>query len=219
MYEFYIDGVRLPVTPSKLEIQLKNKNKTMDLITEGEINVLKDPGLKEISFQCLLPQNQYPFAVYPDRFLSADYYITKFLDLKDHKKPFMFVVSRMTPAGKPLFETSMLVSVEDITFTEDEKDFMDVIGAVKLKQYVYYATKRLIKLEETGGESNMLKVSQERSRPVPEPPNTYTVQEGDTLWTICKTVLGEGDQYKEVAEKNSINNPNSISAGQVITLA
>ena len=35
MYEFYMDGVRLPVTPSALTIKTANQNKTINLINEG----------------------------------------------------------------------------------------------------------------------------------------------------------------------------------------
>ncbi|HCU2763848.1 TPA: peptidoglycan-binding protein, partial [Clostridioides difficile] len=31
-YDFYLDGVQLPIPPSKLEIKVTNKNKTVDLI-------------------------------------------------------------------------------------------------------------------------------------------------------------------------------------------
>ena len=41
MYEFYMDGVRLPVTPSALIIKISNQNKTINLINEGQVNVLK----------------------------------------------------------------------------------------------------------------------------------------------------------------------------------
>ena len=33
MYEFYMDGVRLPVTPSALTIKISNQNKTCLLYT------------------------------------------------------------------------------------------------------------------------------------------------------------------------------------------
>ena len=60
MYEFYMDGVRLPVTPSALTIKISNQNKTINLINEGQVNVLKTPGLSKISFSALLPNRELP---------------------------------------------------------------------------------------------------------------------------------------------------------------
>ncbi len=40
-YDFYLDGVQLPITPGKLEVKVTNKNKTIDLINVGEVNILK----------------------------------------------------------------------------------------------------------------------------------------------------------------------------------
>ena len=49
-YDFYLDGVQLPIPPPKLEIKVTNKNKTVDLINTGEVNILKKEGLyKSIS--------------------------------------------------------------------------------------------------------------------------------------------------------------------------
>lgn len=62
MYQFCMDGVLLPVTPSSLTIKVANQNKTVTLINEGEINILKLPGLSKISFSALLPNQRYPFA-------------------------------------------------------------------------------------------------------------------------------------------------------------
>ena len=50
----------LPVAPSKLKIGFASQNKTLNLINEGEINILKDPGLLEIEFDAMLPNTQYP---------------------------------------------------------------------------------------------------------------------------------------------------------------
>ena len=70
-YRFYLGGVLLPVTPGKLSVKIENKNKTVTLIDRGEINLLKSPGLSEISFDILLPSQAYPFAnesVMPPRY-------------------------------------------------------------------------------------------------------------------------------------------------------
>ena len=71
MYEFYMDGVRLPVTPSSLAIKISNQNKTLNLINEGQVNVLKTPGLSKISFSALLPNREYSFACYPSGYQPA----------------------------------------------------------------------------------------------------------------------------------------------------
>ena len=78
MYYFYLDKILLPVTPSKLSIKIKNQNKTMVEINEGEINILKKAGLTEIEFEAMIPNVKYPFAVYKSGFQNAKI----FLDIK-----------------------------------------------------------------------------------------------------------------------------------------
>ena len=63
-YYFYLGDFMLPVPPPRMDIKVNNKNKTINLINEGEINIIKTPGLKEISFEALLPNANYPFADY-----------------------------------------------------------------------------------------------------------------------------------------------------------
>ena len=62
MYQFYMDDMLLPVTPGAMTLKVANQNKTVTLINEGEINILKLPGLSKISFNALLPNKDYPFA-------------------------------------------------------------------------------------------------------------------------------------------------------------
>lgn len=59
-YEFYLDKCLLPVTPSKLQLKIDNANKTLTLMDEGEINILKKAGLTEVEFTCGIPQVKYP---------------------------------------------------------------------------------------------------------------------------------------------------------------
>ena len=49
MYEFYMDGVRLPVTPSALTIKISNQNKTINLINEGQVQHPEDTGAVQVS--------------------------------------------------------------------------------------------------------------------------------------------------------------------------
>lgn len=43
MYIFYLGEIQLPIAPSKMEMKIKNQNKTVNLINDGEINLLKSP--------------------------------------------------------------------------------------------------------------------------------------------------------------------------------
>lgn len=49
-YDFYLDKCLLPIAPGKLQVSIKNENKTVKLINEGQVNLLKAPGLTEIEF-------------------------------------------------------------------------------------------------------------------------------------------------------------------------
>lgn len=47
---------------------------------------------------------------------------------------------------------------------------------------------------------------------------SYTIQEGDTLWDICERFYNDGSKCYKLAELNGIENPNLIYPGDTITL-
>ena len=61
-------------------------------------------------------------------------------------------------------------------------------------------------------------MAQGQARQAKQPAAGYTVQRGDSLWSIAKKQLGDGTKYKEIARKNGIANPNRIYPGQVLKL-
>lgn len=141
-YYFYLGKTLLPVAPQKLQLKIKGANKTYTLINDGEINVLKTPGLTDIEFDALLPNVKYPFAVYKNGFTRAKSFLEVLKNYKQDKETFQFIVTRTLPNGKMLFDTNMKVSLESYTIKEDAKNYgMDVMVTIKLKQYRDYATK------------------------------------------------------------------------------
>lgn len=140
-YSFYMDGVLLPVTPETLQLKIKGRNETVTLMDQGEVNVLKSPGLTEVSFDALLPNVRYPFAEYPGGFRKAEYYLTLFERLK-LSGVFQLVVSRRMPGGNGLHGSSLKVSIEDYETKEDAGQYgTDVMVSVSLKQFRNYGTK------------------------------------------------------------------------------
>lgn len=143
-YDLYLGKMLMPVTPSKITMKINNQNSTINLINDGELNLLKSAGLTDIQFTLLIPQVSYPFARYGDSgFIAASSYLDFFEQLKQGKEPFQFILSRCMPTGKLLFDTNMTVSVEDYTITEDAKNGFDLEVSVSLKQYRHYATKTI----------------------------------------------------------------------------
>lgn len=215
MYSFYLDNVLLPITPKQLQIKVKNQNKTIELINFGQVNVLKTPGLSDISFDFSVPiVGKYPFA---RELQSAEYYFSLLENLKTQLKPFKFTVLRQISSNKTAFSTNMNVTLEDYEIVEDADNGFDVTFKVNLKQYREYATQNLEIKQNSEGKLTATK--QTTRQTTKEPEKTYTVQKGDTLWNIAKKQLGDGSKYKELAALNNISNPNFLSVGQVLKIS
>lgn len=52
MYSFYFDYegeiMQLPIPPPNLTLKVNDKNKVIELLNIGDVNILKDPGLTDI---------------------------------------------------------------------------------------------------------------------------------------------------------------------------
>ncbi len=218
-YDFYLDKCLLPVTPSKLTIKINNANKTVTLINEGEINILKQAKLTDIEFECDIPQVKQPYAVYPSGFKDAGYFLDYFEELKISKKPFQFIVCRQTPSNKKFFNTNIKVALEDYKITEDAKQGYDLKVKVSLKQWRDYGTKT-VNIKITAAKPRASVESQRASKGSPAT-QTYTVVKGDCLWNIAKKFYGSGAKYTIIYNANKSivgSNPNLIYPGQVLTI-
>ena len=216
-YDFYLGRCLLPITPSKLTVQINNANETVTLINEGEINILKQAGLTEIEFECSIPQVQYPFAVYPAGFKDANYFLDYFEALKTSGKPFQFIVCRRMPQGSALFDTDMRVSLEDYKISEDAKDGFDLTVKISLKQWKDYGTKTVY-ISEDGTQASVEAQRETDNAPTAE---LYEVKKGDCLWNIAKKFYGNGAKYTVIYDANKEvvgGNPNRIYPGQVLTI-
>lgn len=218
MYSFFIDSMELPIAPQKLTVKIKGNNKTLTLINEGDINFLRAPGLTEITFDAVLPMlGQYSFA---NGYRRPDSYLNKLESLMTDKEPFRFLVSRVSPSGRLLYDTNMKVSLENYTVTEDATKGPDVTVSITLKQYISYSTKTVTVVKPKPEKKPVVQQKKKRETSSAPKVKTYTVKSGDCLWNIAKKYYGNGAQYTKIynANKGKIKNPNLIYPGQVLTI-
>lgn len=199
---------------------INGRNEVIDLISEGQVNVLKLAGLTDIEMELLLPNSQYPFAIYPKGFQPATHYLELLEKLKQSRKPFQYIVTRMKPSGDLLFDTNMSVSLESYDILEDAEDGFDIKVTVKLKQAKPYGNKKLNIKTSTTSSAKKATVTQNRPTTSKSTPKTHKVAKGDTLSAIAKKYYGSASKANidKLVKLNNIKNPNLIHVGQVIKL-
>lgn len=122
-YDFYFAGTdreilfTFPITPPELSIKMGANNEVVNLINDGDINILKSPQLTEIEFEATFPMRKYPYSreVYPWK----DYFDV----LKDflvNKKWFRFIVSRAPRVTTVNANTSRAISKQATKYNARE---------------------------------------------------------------------------------------------------
>lgn len=213
MYYMYIEKMLFPITPGKITITKNGKNETFTLIDNGEVNMIKAPGLAEITIdEIILPGQKYPFALYEDengnpvQFRSANSYISALTLWQKSKKPVKWKLIRLSPDGKKLdWNTNMDVTIEKIEQTEDAENGSDVIVSLEMKEYRYFGAKKLVlkkKKKKTGATLKNVGVKKKTRAKKSSIPNPYTVKKGDCMITIAKKYLGKSSRWKEIYNLN-----------------
>lgn len=213
-YSFYIDGVLFPITPQRLNIKFKNRNRVVTLVNEGEFNILKESGLQEISFDACIPAVKYPFAQYIGGvFLPIIYYIELIKRLKNSKKPFNLVIVREGTIGVLGYSHCLKVSLEDWQVKEDAGDGRDLTVSLTFKEY----KERNNFIVSVVGR-NLVTATKIRDSSSKVIAKSYKVKAGDTLYNIAKKELGDGSKYTYLKSLNKLTNINNLKVGQVLRL-
>lgn len=229
-YYFFIDDIMLPYAPASVVLGTANKNTTISLINEGEVNIIKTPGLSTIAFDARLPNKQYPFASYDDglggftsllgnfAFKKASYFLEKFEKMKAGKKPVRLVISRRTPAGIMLHNTSMKVTLEEYSVNEDVGEGIDVVCPLVFKQYRKFGTKECEVVENSDG-TKTISVKAEREPPDMDTPKILKVAGQLSALEAVKGALNGQGNWKACANAAGLSYPGEIpSKGMVIPI-
>lgn len=221
-YYFFLGDTMLPVPPPKMTLTVKGKNKTINLINEGEVNIIKAQGLSEISFDARFPNQKYPFANYDTSladslsasllgdssfsFKGASYFLGAVKTAKKAQTPLRFIVSRMLPNFMMLWDTNMLVTVEDYKVNEDAADGFDVIVPLKLKEWRDYGTKEC---EVSADSDGVQHLSVKPTRPAIDmtTPRDYQIRNEQSVWEAVKGISGGKLNFRDIMKQSGITNP------------
>ena len=219
MYRFYLkqngQQILLPVAPSEIITNVEGESEKIELVNIGEGSILKDIGLRRISFTVLLPAVQYSFVQTEGVFQQPIFFLNQFRQYKMSKKPVSLIVFRKLADGTELFSGNMDVSFEKYTVLERGGEQGDFWVEINVKEYRKISSVTY-KMEQKQGQTVLEEMGTKREGK--DIPNTYVVKKGDSLWKIAQTMLNDGSRYKEIAEKNNIVNPNKIQVGQILRL-
>ncbi len=219
MYRFYLkqngQQILLPVAPSEMITNVEGESEKIELVNIGEGSILKDIGLRRISFTVLLPAVQYSFVQTEGVFQQPIFFLNQFRQYKMSKKPVSLIVFRKLVDGTELFSGNMDVSFEKYTVLERGGEQGDFWVEINVKEYRKISSVTY-KMEQKQGQTVLEEMGAKREGK--DIPNTYVVKKGDSLWKIAQTMLNDGSRYKEIAEKNNIVNPNKIQVGQILRL-
>lgn len=216
-YTMYMNGVLMPVTPSKVNVKINGQNETATLINGEEINILKAAGLSDISFELLLPAQSYPFC--NGIVLPISTYLAQFEQLKTSKQAFQWILIRTKPRGIGHI-SNMSVSLEDYELVDNAEDGFDTRVKINLKQYRPYGTKTATVTTAEDGSQVATVQSAARSTASAPSLSEYTTKAGDTLYNIAKLATGDGANYTSLLDANSavVSNPTDIAAGVTLTM-
>ena len=123
--------VQLPVNPEKVEVKFSGNNSTTEIIQLGEINLLKDRKLAEISFESFFPQDDwFPAVRTRGSFKRPDFYKSFFEGIQKDKKPCRLIITGLN--------ITMKTSVENFSYYHQGGDHEDAYYSLDFKEYRDY---------------------------------------------------------------------------------
>lgn len=135
--------VQLPVNPPSLSIESAGNNKSIEIVSLGEITVLRKKKLSACSIECFFPatiNKNNPYVLTQGSFEDPQFYVDFFEGVREARKPMRFIVTDT--------DINMLVSIENFTQTRNAMDD-DLSYKLDLKQYRNYGPKQVVIQEAT----------------------------------------------------------------------
>jgi hypothetical protein len=237
-YNNNAEGFQFPVNPESIEVTGGGNGKTYDIIgasggtgetRAGEINVIKSPKLREVSFSGIFPGQFYPFLA-TETLFEPMYYIRLIEKWMGTKRPvrFIYAAHYEQHLAAQLFrgkDINMPVSIEKFVWNESAGSSGDIEYSLSLKEYVFYSARRVVLKTDSNGKE--VAIQQSSRRPDDRiRPDTYTFKDGDNLSKVAMKYytdaagFPDSTRFKDIQLINSLSDTDvkKLSVGSVIKL-
>lgn len=168
--------VAFPVNPKELMLQRAGNNETTEIVSLGEINMLKAAKLASVSFECFFPPNaDASYVLTKGDFRAPNFYIDFIETIRKAKKPCRFIVSET--------KINLLASIETFDFGIKAGPAGEIYYTLELKEYVDYGVKE-VKVTDYGAnrpKTKNVNTGVSVTKPAPPAPAKKSVYAGCTV--------------------------------------
>lgn len=130
-FEYKNQVIQLPVNPEEITVTVSGNNETVEVISLGEINRIKNRKLKDISFESFFPYDTwFPAIRTKGDFRRPEFYKEFFEKPLNNRDPVYLTITGI--------DIDMYVSIEDFEYSHKAGEHEDAYYSLELKEYVFH---------------------------------------------------------------------------------
>ena len=160
---------QLPVNPEEYVIGKKGSNERYRVLELGNIVIPRGSEPITISWEGIFPYNlnDFPLVKYSGNYLGPEYFIKHLYKAMDEVTPIRFIANRYMEDGSAIFDTNIMVVVENFEAKEKGGETGDFYYSIELAEF-QDSTPRVYKKDNSQDNKYLL----EPQRPTNNPPIT-----------------------------------------------
>lgn len=119
--------IQLPIIPEEFKVEFSNNNETFTTISQGDLNLIGNKGLKALTIETFFPNKEYPYA--KSKNMPGDEFVEIILKWIDRKVPIRVVITNKE--GKEL--VNLPVTIDSFNYGYDRVG--DVVYSLELREF------------------------------------------------------------------------------------